>query len=191
MFPNWGDVACVGTPELSGAGPRRRGIAVSEADCQLLSHERRFSCFWSDGSPRTRAAPPVHTVCPAAPAPASVLCGGPCGDCFSHVGDVNGLSTPCVGRNDDRDLGVCGLSGFVPEGCSPEHPPSETCTGIPVSLWIPMEWSTDRCSCLAFRTDDGFERAGWVVPQSNCTTYRDLYPGEVECYDDAWTPVSE
>jgi hypothetical protein len=187
-FSYRGDHACYLSRFMSG---RRedlvRGFTMPESDCNAMSSDLGLDCYWSDGSIRTRTPPPVHTTCPAAPNPGSVLCGGPCGNCeYTIVGDIGSYDVPCLGRNDDRDLGVCGLVIDMTEGCSPEVPAGPNCLD---PLIMDMEWPGASCACLSFRREDGFERAGWSVPTTNCATYRALYPGQVECYDDAWTPL--
>lgn len=178
-----GDHACVRSGDLAAG----IGVTIPESDCAPVAEARGLDCYWSDGSIRTRTPPAVHTICPEAPAPASILCGGGCGNCYSVVaGDREGFDVPCIGRNDDRDLGVCAIVREGTIGCSPGQPASTLCLSADQ---MSEEWATTTCSCLSFRRADGFERAGWVVPTSNCATYRSLYPGEVECYDDAWNPI--
>lgn len=181
-FSHRGDHACWHVP-------RGSRTSITETDCDAVTATFGPQCYWSDGSLRTRTPAATHTACPAEPAPATVLCGGPCGHCYAtFLQDLNDWEFPCVGRNDARDLGVCALHrADRRDGCSPDVPASLSCPDP--ELWMTMDYPEVGCVCLSFREGDGFARTGWAVPRSNCAAYRAVYPGEVECYDDAWSPL--
>lgn len=165
------------------------GPTIPEEDCDVLERELGRECYWSDGTRRTRSPPPV-AACPAQPFPATPFCGPACGDCLGGPSAGIDLVTPCIGRNDDRDVGVCAVVPRGLAGCSPDLPVSARC---PLAKLFPDTWPTDGCACLAFAYEDAtgrhFDDGGWIVPESGCRAYRALHPGAVECYDDAWAPL--
>lgn len=151
-------------------------------------------CHWPDGTPVE--GPFVDTPCHGIP-PGFVqgewhsgwrFCGGTCDDggCSGYPqefddGSLNFASfldrTRCVGLSSERSFGVCAAD----ERCSRQVNPLGACRGSFLGSLLEGEGT---CVCMITgdepRTETP-ETEGWVVPQSVCLRYREIFPDTVAC----------
>ena len=195
-----GDPCAIARVHDNGAAS---GIGMSAEFCLALNDPEsleaiRFGdvfpegCRWMDGSPVTTLS---GGQCYGFPAylygddwfEMWHFCGGSCGNApCGEIGEYDGTflsllagpsgASTCVGRSDERAFGACTVGG---ERCSAtanrrvrdcDHWLSEPLHGQQI------------CSCL-FTDEDGSdpEAEGWVVPQTVCLRYREIYPESVYC----------
>lgn len=188
-----GNQICAVPPERDGSPTEFRGYCVERSYCEeAAARGLSIRCLWSDGSESERAPPEVPS-CPTSPAPYPLLpfCGGACGDCaLRPVWGRDENPTACLGRSDTQAVGLCVDSATtpcyrVPRPAPEDRSASGICrTGRP---WDNYHGAT--CVCVAMLRDGVPDDYGLVTVAETCLAYRELFPGVVECLNDAWHPL--
>lgn len=80
---------------------------------------------------------------------------------------------------------MCALSEFL---CSPDYGATRAAQAGGMAESQDLFGST--YACLVFRdgSADGLWPYGWATLWLTCRTYRERFPGAVECLDDLWRP---
>lgn len=162
------------------------GSCVDRGACEWLrvraGDER---CLYSDGTEFVNGPPPVA----GCPSPADRFCGGPCGGCaeYPELGGLIGSSeVACLGRSEDRGVGLCVAGSVANTHCTPETPPDYY--AIAQNRWTTILETEVEVRCFVPRDAGSGELAeyGYYVQRQPCLTYRTLYPEAGDCFTPEW-----
>ena len=176
-----GRFCAVVDPLPDGSG----GACVDEGFCAfVLESDPGVRCRYSEGEYYVDGPPGVP--CGRGGLPQSGFCGGACGDTCGPIPLVFRRDGPnCVGINEARGFGVCAPTNHR---C---HPPPDV--DFPeCERRLALLGATDnRCACmlLAPALLPEYADHGWAVSRQSCLAYREHYPEQVRCMDEAWTDL--
>ncbi|UJR83575.1 Hypothetical protein I5071_56430 [Sandaracinus amylolyticus] len=171
-----------------GREPYGAASCISEELCHALSTPGSPLCVYSDMTPLIDGPPDID-ACPGPPGGGpGGFCGGPCGECpppFRASEWPESAFNGCTGQSESRPIGVC-TTGINTSDCSREDGVIDRECRIPGTPWP----ESAVCGCMFFRVEGEEQEVGWRVFEDSCRAYRDLFPGQVECYrTDIWEPL--
>ncbi len=145
-----------------------RGTCMAAEFCaDLHRSELEDRCTYNAGEIYL-TGPPVE-ACPAPLDSLSTFCGEDCAPCSTEPIVLGGSFGRCVGLNDERGLGLCGLST-----------PCDASSGPTLDLY--NDFIVDPI-CLVELGESGLQPLGYVVAESACVAYVERYPGDFACVD--------